>query len=243
VISGTIRLFFYSIAFLLVFLAAPRVNAQLHWDGNVQAGGAGRFFSGGSQGTSLAGSVGPLVAVEGDVALLPLLRAGLYVDYEYADTSEPAPPSIVSFGARAKLMIPGYRSNVHWWLFTGFGGVVLEAPGYTKYGIVGPLVGSQAADTAVAPAATGYFMEVPLGIGMGWRVRKPWEVVAELQGRFGFAKGGSYFMDDGDGAYRPATGATTNPAGVTTTSSVAAPLPTGTDVFAILLTVGIGLDE
>jgi hypothetical protein len=70
---------------------------------------------------------------------------------------------------------------------------------------------------------------------MGWRVRKPWELVAQLQGRFGFDMMGSYFTDDGsgNGLSRPAS----VPVG-------AQPFqPTGTDVFAILLTVGIGLDE
>lgn len=239
-ISARPALFFLAIpAFLSVLLAAPSARAQLRWDASLQAGGAGRFFSGSSQVSGLSGSVGPLVGLEGDIALLPLLRVGAYVDYEYADTGEPTPPSAVSFGARAKVMIPGYRSNVHWWLFTGFGGVVLDAPGYTQ-----PVVAPNA-DTAVVAPAMGYFMEIPVGLGMGWRVRKPWEVVAELQGRFGFDMSGSYFTDDGSGAgrYRPATGSSTNAQGVTTTSSLPIPLPTGTDVFAVLLTVGIGLDE
>jgi hypothetical protein len=188
----------------------------------------------------LPGSVGPTVGVEGDVALLPLLRLGAYADYEYAYTSEVASPSIVSFGARLKVMVPGYRRNVHWWLFTGFGAAVLEAPGYSE-----AFAGADA-NTLVVPPASGYFFEVPLGVGMGWRVRKPWEVVAELQGRFGFGQGGSYFTSDssGNGLTRPATAENVLPNGTSIPSSLASPVQgTGADVFAVLLTIGIAVDE
>ena len=224
----------------LSLLAAPPAAAQTHADGNLQVGGVGRIFSGSSKTAGVKGSIGPLVGLEGDVALVPLLRLGAYVDYEYADTGEPTPPTALSFGGRLKVMLPGYRHNVHWWLFAGFGGVVLEAPGYTQSGF-----GAPDANTAVAHPATGYFLEVPLGVGMGWRVRKPWEVVVQLQGRLGFDMMGSYFTDDGsgNGLSRPATGVRVNANGTTTTSPLAYSLPTGTDVLAVLLTVGIGFDD
>jgi hypothetical protein len=223
------------LAFAALVLASSPANAQTRWDASLQVGASGRIFSGNPNVAGLPGSIGPVVGLEGDVALVPLLRLGAYADFEYADTGEPAAPTAVSFGGRVKVMLPGYRGGVHWWLFTGFGGVVLDAPGYSQSVVVPVTEASLSTVSATVPSATGYFMEVPVGIGMGWRLRKPWELVAELQGRFGFDMGGSYFTDDGtgNGLSRPATAP----------ASPQISIPTGTDVLAILLTVGIGLDE
>jgi hypothetical protein len=225
---------------LFTFLTASAAHAQLRWDGNVQAGVAGRLF--GNNAGGVPGSVGPVVAVAGDIAIVPLLRLGAYLGYEYADTGEQSSPSIVSFGTRVKLMIPGYRRNIHWWLFTGFGAAVLEAPGYTEpFTLPGT-----SANTLDVPTASGYFFEIPVGIGMGWRVRKPWEIVAELQGRVGFGQGGSYFTDNGtgQGLSRPATAEHVFPDGTVVPASLPPQVQgTGADVFALMLTIGIGLDE
>jgi hypothetical protein len=224
--------FFAFVTVALVLLSAPRAaEAQVHWDASLQAGGSGRIFSNGG----LPGSIGPVVGVEGDVALIPLLRLGIYGDYEYADTTEPKFSSVVSFGGRLKLMLPGNRNNVHWWLFTGIGAVVWEAPAYTT-----PDPTSSTGFTT-ATATNGYFAEIPLGIGMGWRVRRPWEVVAELQGRFGFDMNGNYFGQDP--SYTDADGTSPGPCRPTATAGGAPCIATGTDVFAVMLTVGIGLDQ
>lgn len=234
-ISAKSTLFSLSVASLVLLCVPGRAQAQTHWDANIQAGASGRIFTNGG----LPGSFGPVVGVAADVAVVPLLRLGAYADYEYADTTEPKFSSVVSFGARLKFMIPGYRSSVHWWLFTGIGAVVWEAPGYSFFDTSnGPGVNT------FVPAASGYFAEIPFGVGMGWRVRRPWEVVAELQGRVGFDWSGSYFTqcsyanpDDGNcdvGTSRPTS---------TSAGSNAAALATGNDVFAVLFTVGIGLDQ
>ena len=80
------------------FASSRRAEAQLHWDASLQAGASARLFSNNVSG--LPGSFGPVVGLEADVALVPLLRLGLYGDYEYADTTEPASSSVVSFGGR-----------------------------------------------------------------------------------------------------------------------------------------------
>jgi hypothetical protein len=228
------------VAFLvsLAFLVFPaRAEAQLHWDANVQAGASGRLFSNGG----LPGSFGPVVGAEADVAIIPLLRLGVYGDYEYADTTEPAPSSVVSFGGRLKVMLPGDRNRVHLWFFTGFGAVVWNAPPYTFQDQTSPN-DNGATSTGTAVAATGYFFEVPVGVGMGWRFQRPWELVAELQGRFGFDMNGSYFTQDSGFSDPDTSGAlgTTRP---TTGNNGTASAPTGNDVFAILLTVGVGFDK
>ena len=227
----------FSFAFaLLVFFFARPAAAQTHWDANVQAGFSRRFFSGNPNSAGVTGSNGPTVGLEGDVAVVPLLRLGLYADYESAYTGEPKPPQAFSFGGRVKLAIPGTRGNVHWWLFTGFGAVAWEAPGYEQEEVVSLTGSSVTTATADVHSASGYFFEVPVGVGGGWRFHKPWELVAELQGRFGFDMNGSYFTDDGSGS------GLTRPASVPN-SGLAPVITTGSDSFALLLTVGLGLDE
>lgn len=227
--------------FLLAFLGTPgRADAQVHWDANVQAGGSARLFTNGTPG-GLPGSFGPIFGVEADVAILPLLRLGLYGDYEYADTTEPSPSSVVSFGGRVKVMLPGDRNRVHWWLFTGFGAVAWTAPSYALSDGTSPNDNGATTSTTV-PEASGYFFEIPVGIGMGWRVWRPWEIVAELQGRFGFDMQGSYFGQD-NGFSDPDTSGSLGTTRPTTSNNGTGAIPTGNDVFALLLTVGIGFDK
>jgi len=226
--------------FLLAFLVSPRrAEAQLHWDASVQAGGSARLFTNNAGG--LPGSLGPVFGLEADVALLPLLRIGLYGDYEYADTTEPSPSSVVSFGARVKVMLPGDRNRVHWWLFTGFGAVDWTAPSYVLSDQTSQAASGATAATTV-PQASGYFFEVPIGVGMGWRVARPWEIVAELQGRIGFDMNGSYFTQNG-GYSDPDTGGGLGPTRPTNSNLGTGSIPTGNDVLAVLLTVGIGFDN
>ncbi len=242
-ISGRTLRFSFPFAALLAatVLRSSPASAQTRWDASLQAGASMRAFSGSANVSGLTGNLGsgfmlsPMVGLQADVAVVPLLRVGLYADYEYAETGEPKPPSLVSFGARAKVMIPGYRSNVHWWLFTGFGGAVLDAPGYTQQVQNPTALQGQQLTTENVQSTTGFFAEVPLGLGLGWRVAKPWELVAELQGRFGFAMNGSYFSNDnsGNGLTRPAT---------TTNGTAQYGQPTGTDVIAIQLTVGVAFE-
>jgi hypothetical protein len=239
-----IPLFFAAPLSVLVFLALlvvpRRAEAQVRWDASLQAGASGRVFSNSVSG-GVPGSIAPVIGLEADVAVVPLLRLGVYGDFEYADTTEPSFSSVVSFGGRAKLMIPGYRGSVHWWLFTGFGGVVWNAPAYTIADQTSPN-SNGVTSAATVTAATGTFLEVPLGVGMGWRVRKPWEIVAELQGRFGFDMGGSYFTQNG-GFTDPDSSSGIGTTRPTTSTSGAGQVPTGNDVFGVLLTVGIGFDE
>jgi hypothetical protein len=84
-------------------------------------------------------------------------------------------------------------------------------------------------NTFNAQATSGYLFEIPVGVGAGWRFRRPWELLFEVQGRIGFASSGDYFSADG----RPGTAA-----GVASPGAII-----GTDVFALMATVGIGLDD
>ncbi len=228
-------------AFCALLAAPRRAEAQVHWDANVHAGGIGRVFSNDVSG-GVPGSIGPIVGVEGDVAIVLLLRLGVYGDYEYADTTEPSFSSVVSFGGRVKLMIPGYRRGVHWWLFSGFGAVLWNAPSYLIANQTTQNPDGSSSGITTVPAANGYFFEIPVGVGMGVRLRHPWELVVELQGRFEPDMNGSYFTQNGgftDPDNSGGIGTTRPTSGVAGAPSV----PTGNDVAAFLLTVGIGFDD
>jgi hypothetical protein len=44
-----------------------------------------------------------------------------------------------------------------------------------------------------AGSVDGQFLEVPFGVGLGLRVREPWELSLELGGRVGAAFGGTAY--------------------------------------------------
>jgi hypothetical protein len=222
--------------FAALFLVLPRsAAAQTHWDANLHGGVSTRFFSQVAQSAGVSNSVGPLVGVDADVALIPLVRLGAYVDLESAHTGEPKSPQALTFGARVKLAPPMNFNHWHFWGFLGFGYAFWNAPAYNQSCTI-PSGSSLLTETCNIQATTGSFFEIPLGVGAGWRFRRPWELIVELQGRFGLDMQGGYFTNDGsgNGLTRPATAPGTG---------LAIGPTTGTDVFALLLTVGIGLDQ
>jgi hypothetical protein len=77
--------------------------------------------------------------------------------------------------------------------------------------------------------AGGSFFEVPFGIGASYKLRKPWELCAELGGRAGFGHRGSLYTEPGPQVSSPGR-ADSNA------------LPAGEDRFAVGLTVGVLVD-
>jgi hypothetical protein len=214
-----------SLVVAALLLGARPASAQVHWDMNVHAGVARRFFD---TGLPEGGTLGPMAGVAVDVAMIPLIRLGGYVDYEYAYTGEPASPHAISFGLRLKVEPPVNFGGVHFYGFAGFGGAQLVAPGYDQIlpgtspdGVQNPVVHYS--------ATTGTVLEVPFGVGAGWRFARPWELLLELQGRLGVASLGDYFSDTG----RPGDAqGYANPGKVI-----------GTDTLGVFATIGIGFDR
>jgi len=183
--------------------------AQVHWDAVAHVGILQRFPN------DLEGRPGPTGMLAAHVAVLPLLRAGVYLTGDYAPVANAPERFLFSGGFRAKILSPWPSAPFRSWLYAGIGYALLNAPGVT-------LPTSPPAGTSVA--SQGSFAEVPVGIGFGYRLRRPWELQAELGTRFGFAFGGSYF---------DAAPATSGGSGRQTSTG---------ESFGLSLTVGIAFD-
>jgi hypothetical protein len=120
------------------------------------------------------------------------------------------------------------------WVFAGFGYAGVYAPAYHAELQIRDANGTVIKQGIDAAGAGGHFFEIPIGVGMGWRFRKPWELTVELSGRAGILNGGTLYS--GDGRPASATGGST-PSAIDTRA-----VTPGQDSWAVGLTVGIGLD-
>ena len=205
------------------FLAAPTAWAQVHWDVAAEGGALKRFVVSRPHGVPDA-QIGPALELHGHVALLPFVRVGAYVEHDISAIHGDSTRQITTFGARAKLTPPWPVGAFHSWIFAGFGyGLAYGQSFHTTI----PLTTGAPSDVAVAGAA-GSFFDVPLGIGLGWRVRRPLEITAELATHFALGGFGSLYSGD-----RPASAAGQPPLLVDTP---------GKDLFAIGLLLGVGLE-
>ena len=229
----------YALPFLA--LAAPlfftrNANAQVHWDAGLDAGIMNRIATSTPTGPNTLG-LGPIVGLHAHVALMPLLRLGVYATADVSPSSEPTARRVYSGGLRLKITPPnsfGPDDEMHGYIFFGFGYAGVYAPSYQAQLQVPDATGQLTAQNVNAPHAGGHFWEIPVGVGASWRFRKPWELTAELSARLGIANSGTIYNDDG----RPATvSGNTAPVGVDT--RIATP---GQDSWAVGLTVGIGFD-
>lgn len=216
---------------LALALSIPRLaSAQVHWDASVQLGVMKRFVTERPPGNDDVG-FGPTGQIAAHLALLPLVHGGLYVGHDISPLPDPASARNITFmGARGKLQLP-VTSDVRFYGFTGFGFAIVSQQSFTFAGFpfVGPGGTTVRKDAEVASAG-GHFFEVPFGIGASYKLRKPWELCAELGARVGFAHGGSVY-DENESAQVTAP----NEVGQFLTSA-------GIDRFALGLTVGVMLD-
>jgi hypothetical protein len=219
------------LAFAFFFLALPRLaSAQLHWDASVQLGGMKRFVVARPPGNDDVG-VGPTGQIAAHLALLPLVHAGVYVGHDISPLPDPAAARNITFmGVRGKVAVP-MSADVRLYGFLGFGFALVTQQGfdYPGFPYVGP-AGTTVRKDATVESAGGHFFEVPFGLGASYKLRKPWELCAELGARVGFAHSGSAY-DELRGAQVKAPGEVDQ----NLTSS-------GIDRFALGLTVGVMLD-
>jgi hypothetical protein len=194
---------------LPLVLATSHAGAQVHWDASAQVGVMKRVLTHRQVGDPVA-QIGPAGQLTGHVALLPLVRVGAYLGHDISPfDGQRSARDITWAGLRAKIMSPWPRGDVRLWLFFGFG----YAGVYQRSTSLEPAPG-------FVPGGGGSFFEVPFGLGASYKLRKPWELCAELGGRAGFGHTGSiYEARDPRGDVR-----------------------TGTDRFALGLTVGVLVD-
>lgn len=164
-------------------LVSSRAGAQVHWDASAQLGVMKRVLTDRQNGDPVAG-FGPAGQLTGHVALLPLVRVGAYIGHDISPFNDGALSArdITWGGLRAKIMSPWPRGDARLWLFVGFGyaGVYQRSTGLTP-------------TSAPMRGAGGSFFEVPFGLGASYKLRKPWELCAELGARAGFGHTGSVY--------------------------------------------------
>lgn len=154
-------------AALVVLLAAGEARAQVNWDLGLEAGAMKRFTT--SSQTSQPG-FGPAFELQGHVALIPMLRVGLYAAQDVSPMSGWPARQFYEGGLHVKLTPPLLASPWRTYLFAGFGAAYVRQD-----------------------PREGTLLEVPAGLGLALKLRAPWEVFAELGGRAGVAfLGGVY---------------------------------------------------
>jgi hypothetical protein len=211
---------------VLPLVWASSASAQLHWDASVHAGAYERFVVSGL-GTALPG---PTAGMQGHIALFPFIRAGVYASWDMSPTNGRAPPrEFFSFGAQGKVFSPWPSGDLRLFLTAGVGYAGVLAPG----GYTVPLQprNDPMVYMATVDGSGGGFAEIPVGIGVSYRLRTPYLVYAEVLSRFGMGFWGTLYGEKGGrNAREPTLG--TQAIGMD-----------GYDLFALGLVVGIGLDR
>ncbi len=152
-------------AFVLAVAADAR--AQVNWDFGAEVGAMKRFTT--SSQTSEPG-FGPAFELQGHVALIPMLRVGLYAAQDISPMPSWPARQFYEGGLHVKLTPPLLSSPWRTYLFAGFGAAYVRQD-----------------------PREGALLEAPAGLGLALKVRAPWEVFAELAGRAGVAfLGGVY---------------------------------------------------
>jgi len=228
--AGGARLAASAAAIATSLLFATPARAQLHWDASAKVGVMKRVLGDRPAGGKDAG-FGPAAQLDAHLALLPLVRFGAYIGHDISPLGGDASARDLTWaGARVKVMSPWPRGAMRLWLFFGFGydGVYQRSTSAPR-NFPGPVGMPTVRDEAVVHGAGGGFFEVPYGIGASYKLRKPWELCAELGARSGFGFSGSAYEAPGPRVSSP--GRTDGNA-----------LPAGKDRFAIGLTVGVLVD-
>jgi hypothetical protein len=220
-----------------VALLASEAKAQLHFDVGAEPGVMRRILlQRGNDGFNPLpdAGFGPMFELHGHVAILPLLRAGLYVSHDIS--SELSARQITSFGVRAKLTPPLLCGNWRSWAFVGFGYSLVYAPSFQHDYLIGTgFGGTQQATTVSVDGQSGYFFEVPVGIGLGYKLDKTWELTAELGAKVGFNFSGDLYCDGSSDPTCAANGSAPR------YPPLELPVP-GYDTLAVYLALGVSLD-
>jgi hypothetical protein len=210
-------------------LAGGDARAQVHWAASAQVGVMKRFFSHAAGGEP---GFGPTAELTGDVALLPIVHVGAYFGHDISPLSSSADAAardITFGGARVRGVLPWPGGHFRTWVFVGFGYAGVYSRSYSTTFAVPDGLGGTTPQRVHVEGAGGGFFEIPVGIGASYKLRKPWELCAELGMKVGFGHSGSVYESPGPEVALPGN----------TGQNVA---PSGTDQLALGLTVGVLLD-
>ena len=213
------------VAFAAAALVTSSAEAQVHWDAEVMAGAQKRFLS---QKSGEDAGFGPAVALQGHVALFPLLRVGAYARGELSPTGgDTAARRMLAGGAQLKITPPWPRGNFRMWATLGVGYVGVYAPSYST-----TLFAGATKVPAVIDGSGGGFLEIPIAIGVSYKLRKPWILLFQLDTRFGAGFSGSLYGGGGGGRT------------ILSPPSFFGQVleKAGNDIFSLGLSVGVGFD-
>jgi hypothetical protein len=209
----------------LPMLWSARARAQVHWDVGAQVGAIDRFTTGGDAAGASA-QPGPVAQVQGHVALVPMVRLGAYAATDVSPTSDRGTRTFWEAGLHARFTPPLLPAPWRAWAFAGFGYAYTYKTSY-HHAETDP--NGAGIDVAYGDVYGGV-LDVPVGIGVGHKVRGAWELFAELGGRFGVGFFGPMYDDGASGR------------AVSTSLPFVEPFM-GQDSFALSLTAGLSLDE
>lgn len=182
----------------------------MHWDAGGELGVMQRFTTGSDPGAA-SPRPGPVGEAFVHVALLPMIRLGPYVAHDIAPLSGEPSREMTEAGLRTKLTPPLLTAPWQTWAFSGVGYARTYEPSHLF-----PVTG------AFVPGEGGGLLDLRLGVGIGYRLSRPWEIFAELGGRFGIALTGSMYRRGACGCGEPYV---------------------GEDSFALSLSVGLSLNQ
>lgn len=155
-------------AALVALLTGGTASAQVHWDASAKAGVTDRFETGGDAGAA-SPRPGPSLELQGHVALLPMIRVGAYLAADLSPAvgrgaAADGPRAFAQTGAHLRVSPPFVPWPWRTWLFAGVG-----------YGYARDL----------ATGLGGGMLDVPVGLGLGRKLTRPWMLFTELGARFG----------------------------------------------------------
>ena len=212
-----------------LLLGSGAAHAQVNGDVGLSAGAMKRFTTGADPGVSDPG-FGPVFQLQGHLALFPMLRVGLYVSQDVSPMPSYGGRQFYEGGLHLKLTPPILPTPWKGYAFAGFGGGYAHQDSYAAPGA--PPGGSATRPTVSFSSIDGALFEIPVGIGVAYRLRAPFEVFVELAGRFGVGFVGRM--------YDPNNTATGNEPQVSPAPS--GPY-TGQDSFALTLSAGVSLSD
>jgi len=160
------------VGLVLLSLAPRSAHAQLHTDVSLQAGLEKRLLA--SRGPAIPDAgLGPRLDLRAHLAFFPFIRLGAYGAFAFAPQAGEG-RTMGALGLHAKIVSPFPRSDTFsLWLGVG--------AGYARTFVSGP----------TSPA--GGYVEVPLGIGAGYKLRKPFTLFGEVQSIFGVGHHGAAY--------------------------------------------------
>jgi hypothetical protein len=209
---------------------ARGARAQVRWDLGAQAGVMQRLRTG-SDVAAPGPEPGPAFGVQGHLAVVPMVRVGLYASGDFSPTSDRGTRSFWEGGLHVKFTPPLLPAPWRTWVFAGFGYAYTYKTSYHH-----PETDPNGHPVDVAYDSThGGMLDIPAGVGLGYKLQGlsvPCVLFAELGGRFGV------------GFFGPMYDSSNTPGGLAPNSALSYAEPfMGQDSFALSVSVGLSLDE